>query len=73
VARFVAVMAATLASSLISATVAQAQEQGAMALLEAMTDYIAEQQTIELTFDSALEVVTPELRRSCSPTRARCC
>jgi hypothetical protein len=34
-----------------------------MALLKAMTDYMAQQETVELTFDTALEVVTPELEK----------
>jgi len=35
----------------------------ARAILEAMSEYVAGQQTIELTFDSAIEVITPQLEK----------
>lgn len=41
----------------------QAQENDAKAILKAMSDYVGSQQTIELTFDSAIEVITPQLEK----------
>ncbi len=35
----------------------------AKALLKAMSDYVGSQQTIELTFDSDIEVITPQLEK----------
>jgi len=40
-----------------------AQEHDAKALLKAMSDYLGSQQNIQLTFDSAIEVITPELEK----------
>ena len=42
---------------------AQAQEGDAKAILKAMSDYVSSQQTIELTFDSDIEVITPQLEK----------
>lgn len=41
----------------------QAQEPDAKAILKAMSDFMGSQQTIELTFDSDIEVITPELEK----------
>jgi hypothetical protein len=41
----------------------QAQENDAKAILKAMSDYVSSQQTIELTFDSDIEVITPQLEK----------
>lgn len=41
----------------------QAQESDAKSLLKAMSDYVSSQQTIELTFDSDIEVITPQLEK----------
>jgi hypothetical protein len=41
----------------------QAQASDAKSLLKAMTDYVSSQQTIELTFDSGIEVITPQLEK----------
>jgi len=41
----------------------QAQEKDAKAILKAMADYVASQKTIELSFDSDIEVITPELEK----------
>jgi hypothetical protein len=40
-----------------------AQETDAVAILKAMSDYVSSQQTIELSFDSAIEVITPQLEK----------
>jgi hypothetical protein len=40
-----------------------AQEGDAKAILKSMADYVGGQQTIELTFDSDIEVITPELEK----------
>lgn len=44
-------------------TVAQAQEGDAKSILKAMSDYVSSQKTIELTFDSDIEAITPELEK----------
>ena len=40
-----------------------AQEDDARAILRAMSDYVGSQQSIELTFDSAIEIITPQLEK----------
>lgn len=40
-----------------------AQVPDAKAVLRSMSDYVSSQQTIELTFDSDIEVITPELEK----------
>lgn len=42
---------------------AQAMERDAKAVLKAMSDYVSSQKNIELTFDSAIEVITPHLEK----------
>ncbi len=60
-----------LAVSLIGAgPLAQAGEGDAKAILKSMTDYVGSQETIELSFDSSIEVITRNWRRSSSPTPA---
>ena len=41
----------------------QAEENDAKSILKAMSDYMSSQQTIALTFDSDIEVITPELEK----------
>jgi hypothetical protein len=41
----------------------EAQEGDAKAILKAMSDYIGRQQTIQLTFDSDIEIITPQLEK----------
>ena len=41
----------------------QAQEKDAKVILKTMADYVASQKTIELSFDSDIEVITPELEK----------
>jgi hypothetical protein len=58
------VTAVVLATALCWATAgAQAEESDAKAMLKAMADYVGSQQTIELTFDSDIEVITPDLEK----------
>jgi hypothetical protein len=40
-----------------------AQASDAKAMLKAMSDYVGRQKTIELTFDSDIEVITPQLEK----------
>ena len=42
---------------------AQAQASDAKAILKAMSDYVSSQKTIELAFDSDIEVITPQLEK----------
>ena len=62
------VLFATLASILVTAltaapTRAQAQGSDAKSVLKAMSDYVSSQKTVELTFDSDIEVITPQLEK----------
>ena len=41
----------------------QAQENHAKSILKAMSDYMGSQKTIELTFDSDIEAITPQLEK----------
>lgn len=41
----------------------RAQENDAQSILKAMSDYVGSQQTIALTFDSDIEVITPQLEK----------
>lgn len=41
----------------------QANEDDAKAILKQMSDYVSAQKTIELSFDSAIEVITPQLEK----------
>ena len=53
-----------LAAVLVLATpVALAQASDAKAMLKAMSDYVGGQKTIELTFDSDIEVITPQMEK----------
>ncbi|MGB6908376.1 MAG: DUF2092 domain-containing protein [Methyloceanibacter sp.] len=52
-----------LAAMLIVAPRARAQEDDATKILKAMSDYIASQRSISLTFDSDIEVITPEIQK----------
>jgi hypothetical protein len=59
-----AVLFAMLASVLLAAPAgAQAQGKDAKSILKAMSDYVSSQKTIELTFDSDIEVITPQLEK----------
>lgn len=42
---------------------AQAQARDAKAVLKAMSDYVSSQQTIEFSYDSDIEVITPQLEK----------
>ncbi len=53
-----------LAASLIgTGSPAQAGEADARAILKSMTDYVGGQTSLELSFDSSIEVITPELEK----------
>jgi hypothetical protein len=59
-----AMLASVLVATLTAAP-ARAQPQGsdAKSILKAMSDYVGSQKTIELTFDSDIEVITPQLEK----------
>lgn len=44
-------------------TFVQAQENKALVILKAMSDYVSNQKTIEITFDSNIEIITPQLEK----------
>lgn len=59
-----AMLATFLAASILPApAMAETQKTDAGTILKAMTDYISSQKTIELTFDSDIEVITPQLEK----------
>ena len=59
-AMLVSVLAATLSAA---PTAAQAQGSEAKSILKSMSDYVSSQKTIEITFDSDIEVITPQLEK----------
>ena len=53
-----------LAASLIgTGSLAQAREGDAQAILKSMTDYVGSQTSLEFSFDSSIEVITPQLEK----------
>ncbi|MGD8555816.1 MAG: DUF2092 domain-containing protein [Chromatiales bacterium] len=55
---------ATLAIGCLAVgTPSLADEDNAMSILKAMSDYVGSQQTIELAFDSDIEIITPGLEK----------
>ncbi len=57
-------IAAILALALVATVPAALAEEGdAKSILKAMSDYVGSQKTIELTFDSDIEVITPQLEK----------
>ncbi len=53
-----------LAGALMAGPVnAQTPDNEATTILKAMSDYVGSQKTIELTFDSDIEIITPELEK----------
>ena len=52
-----------LAGALAAAPGVQAQARDAKSVLKAMSDYVGSQPTIELSFDSDIEVITPQLEK----------
>ena len=63
------VILSTLLASTLAAVAAvapaetQAQESDAKAILKAMSDYVGSQKTMQLAFDSDIEVITPQLEK----------
>jgi hypothetical protein len=58
-----AVLFAMLAAFAAASAGAQAQEKDAKSVLKAMSDYMNSQKTIEFSFDSDIEVITPQLEK----------
>ena len=54
---------AAAAVPLLHSPVARAEGTDPKAILKAMSDYVSSQSTIELTFDSDIEVITPQLEK----------
>jgi len=48
---------------LISGSTIQAQQNDAYTILKAMSDYVSSQKIIQLTFDSDIEIITPQLEK----------
>ena len=59
------VMLAAVLVAAIAALPVRAQSQGddAKSILKAMSDYLSSQKNIELTFDSDIEIITPQLEK----------
>ena len=55
-----ALLAATLAAA---PNLPQAKENDAKAILKAMSEYGGNQKTIQLAFDSDIEIITPQLEK----------
>jgi hypothetical protein len=53
----------TLTVLLFAAPCVQAEDDDAKAILKAMSDYVASQPKISLTFDTDIEVITPDLEK----------
>ncbi len=47
----------------ITPKISHADENAAKSILKSMSDYIGSQKTIEFTFDSGIEIITPELEK----------
>jgi len=47
----------------VSGASAQSQENNALSILKSMSDYVSSQERIELSFDSDIEVITPQLEK----------
>jgi hypothetical protein len=62
---FLFVMLASVLVAVHTAVPARAEPSGndAKSILKAMSDYVSSQKTIELTFDSDIEVITPQLEK----------
>jgi hypothetical protein len=56
-------IACAVAALLLGPQPAGAEEMTAPQILQSMSDYVGKQKTISLTFDSDIEVVTPELQK----------
>jgi hypothetical protein len=54
---------ALLACASLVAPAAQAQQDDALKILKAMSDYVAAQKSISLTYDTDIEVITPEIQK----------
>jgi hypothetical protein len=63
VGRWAAVIILTSAITLSVATRVQAQEDGALKILKAMSDYLVGQKVISAALDTDIEVITPELQK----------
>jgi hypothetical protein len=57
------IVATAMVASFLSCAATVANADDASAILKAMSSYVANQKTISLTFDSSVEVVTPEVEK----------
>lgn len=63
VTRIFGVIALMLAFGAVVDRDAEAAEGDAYAILKAMSDHLSQQQTLSLTFDSSIEVITPQIEK----------
>jgi hypothetical protein len=52
-----------IAAIFVTPETSHADENAAKSILKSMSDYIGSQKTIEFTFDSGIEIITPELEK----------
>jgi hypothetical protein len=62
-AAFACLLAFSVAVTFATQVSAQENQGDAKAILKSMADYVSSQQTIEFTFDSDIEVITPQLEK----------
>lgn len=60
---FTMIATTLLVTMVVAPTRAQEKENDAKSFLKAMSDYVSSQKTIELTFDSDIEIITPQLEK----------
>ncbi len=62
-ATFICLLALSIAVTFATGVSAQENQGDAKAILKSMADYVSSQQNIEFTFDSDIEVITPQLEK----------
>jgi hypothetical protein len=63
VMRWIVALALVATSTCLTAPAVRAQEDDASKILKDMSDYLAGQKTISLSFDADIEVITPEIQK----------
>ncbi len=63
VPRWIVALAFAVSAMCLAAPAAQAGDDDALKILKGMSDYLASQKNISLSFDSDIEVITPEIQK----------
>jgi len=61
--RWTAAVVALVSGAFLAAPAAQAQQDDALKILKSMSDYVSGQKTITLSYDTDIEVITPEIQK----------